>query len=128
METINQRVSRCRKLAGFTQERAAEELGIKHSTYSQMERKGNISAQMVLSLAEIFNVHPYDILYSEEERPEPVNASPPSDPVPPPEPEIILTNLEQNIIKILRNIPKHEFDEIRALIEAKHKEYFCKKK
>lgn len=126
MESINQRVARCRKLAGFTQADVAEKLGIKISTYSQMERKGNITAQMVLDLAAIFNIDPNEMLYT---APTPTQKTSGQETLPPPapDPQLLLTNLEQNIIKILRNIPKEDFDEIKELILRKHNKYFGKK-
>ena len=38
-ETINQRIALYRKIANLTQTQAAEKLGMKCSTYSQMERR-----------------------------------------------------------------------------------------
>lgn len=126
METINQRVAHCRKLAGFTQADVAEKLNIKVSTYSQMERKGNITAQLILDLADIFNIDPNEMLYSElpKEIAKQPEATPPIPQDPPP---LLLTNLEENIIKILRNIPKEDFEEIKELILQKHNKNFGKK-
>lgn len=66
METINQRVARCRKLANLTQTDVAEKLNMKCSTYSQMERKGIISAERLLKLAQIFDVSPNYLLNGQE--------------------------------------------------------------
>ena len=56
--TINQRVAIYRKMANLTQTEAAERLGMKCSTYSQMERKGNISVDKLMAIAEVFGVNP----------------------------------------------------------------------
>ena len=60
--TINQRVAIYRKMANLTQTEAAERLGMKCSTYSQMERKGNISVDKLMAIAEVFGVNPAVLL------------------------------------------------------------------
>ncbi len=128
-ETINQRIAIYRKLANLTQAQTAEKLGTKCSTYSQMERKGKISAQMVLKLAEIFNVHPNLLLYGEEPYIVPVEPKisdtelkqPKKPPFPPPKPITVLTNSEENIIKIIRNVSKEDKADIMAYIEKIYK-------
>lgn len=62
---INIRVAACRKLRNLTQERTAELLDIRQNTYSTMERQGNISAQMLLRLADVFDVDPVFLLIGE---------------------------------------------------------------
>ena len=42
---INQRIALYRKMANLTQTEVAEKMGMKCSTYSQMERKGSISSE-----------------------------------------------------------------------------------
>ena len=126
-KSINQRIASLRRLANLTQYDVAEKIGMKCSTYSQMERKGNISAQMVLRLADIFGVHPNEILYgtdslatqSTQENILPI--SQPKPPVPTSPPPIILTNSEESIIKIIRNLSKADKDEVMAFIEDKYK-------
>ena len=130
--TINQRIAVCRKLRDMTQADVAEKLDMKCSTYSQMERKGNISAQMILKLAAIFNVQPDEILYGKSDvfTPPPPSQEPTggklASPIEPPIPQgpaaITLTNREENIIKIIRNLPKEVRDEIISFIEIKYKE------
>ena len=65
-ETLNKRVTRFRKSAKITQKQVAELLGAKHSTYSQMERKGNIRAEDIVKLAEIFKADILELLLGEE--------------------------------------------------------------
>jgi len=125
-ETINQRVARNRKLLDLTQQETAEKLGMKCSTYSQMERRGNISANMVLKLAAIFNISPDALLYGENQQKNDTDGNTlgqtPTPPVKPnPIPPLLLTNREENIIKILRTLSKEDKNEVIALIEKKYK-------
>ena len=127
---INHNVASCRKLAELKQSDVAELLNIKTSTYSQMERKGNITGDMILKLAELFKVHPNVLLYGteyvEEEKKDEENLVL-SEPFTPPVPEptsssiTVLTNSEENIIKIIRNLSKSDRDEVYSFIEAKYK-------
>ena len=55
-KSINQRIILYRKMANLTQTEVAEKMGMKCSTYSQMERKGSISTERLLALADIFGV------------------------------------------------------------------------
>ncbi len=130
-QTINQRIGIYRRLAGLSQAKAAEKLGMKCSTYSQMERRGKISTQMLLKLAAAYNVHPDELLYGNEniikpnvpaEEPKPIK-----EPITPPispkteSPVMILTNSEENMIKIVRNLPRADRDEVLAFIEKMYK-------
>lgn len=135
-ESINRRIARCRKLADLTQTEAAEKMGMKCSTYSQMERKGNISADRLLKLAQIFGVHPDELLYEKKSTMSTVSADMPSAPAAPaaPAPVIqqdefedvrpvfIISKKEENLLKIIRNLPKNARDEIISFIEQKYRE------
>jgi len=125
---INQNVASCRKLAELKQSDVAEKLNLKTSTYSQMERKGNITADMIVKLAELFKVHPNVLLYGnnyseeEEKNGNGVTLGEPFTPPVPDPPEItVLTNREENSIKIIRNLSKADREEIYEFIEAKYK-------
>lgn len=135
-ETINQRIALYRKLANLTQTEAAEKMGMKCSTYSQMERKGSISTERLLALADIFGVKPDVLLYDTKfQSPGQVNffsnesatgsqlrqSVPFSDKNFGPSP-FIVTHKEESIIKILRNLPKSDYDDIISLINQKYKE------
>ncbi len=63
--SINKRIMKCRRDRLLTQGETAKYLGIKVSTYSQMERNGHITAERLKSLAELFNVDIYYLLYGE---------------------------------------------------------------
>ena len=127
---INQNVASCRKLAELKQSDVAEKLNIKISTYSQMERKGNITADMILKLAELFKVHPNVLLYGtdyDETQTDSEGNLKFREPITPPIPEpssssiTVHTNSEENIIKIIRNLSKSDRDDVYAFIEAKYK-------
>ncbi|MBR2040373.1 MAG: helix-turn-helix transcriptional regulator [Clostridia bacterium] len=62
---INQRVRELRVSRKVNQKTLGKVLGIKTSTYSQMERKGNISAERLRLIAEYFKVD-YNYLLSGE--------------------------------------------------------------
>lgn len=66
-KAINERVKKYRNFAGLSQEEVAKKLNIKTSTYSQMERNGNISAQTIMNLAAIFDVSPITLMYDEND-------------------------------------------------------------
>lgn len=66
MFDINQRVKKMRKKHFFTQDRFAINLGIKTSTYSQMERSGNISAETLKKIAKLLDIDIRYFLYGEE--------------------------------------------------------------
>ena len=132
--SINQRIALYRKMANLTQTEVAEKMGMKCSTYSQMERKGAISADRLLVLADILGVTPEMLLYetptvkkldfsaaetvtsSLHQNKDPFGKAPFS-PAP-----FIPTHKEESIIKILRNLPKSYYDEVVAFIDQKYKD------
>ena len=63
---INKRVTKYRKLAHLTQKQVAELMEMRNSSYSQMERVGDISAERIVKLAEIFGINVGLLLYGEE--------------------------------------------------------------
>ena len=131
---INQRIALYRKMANLTQTEVAEKMGMKCSTYSQMERKGSISTERLLVLADILGVTPEMLLYettmakkldfsaaetvtsSLNQNKDPFGKAPFS-PAP-----FIPTHKEESIIKILRNLPKSYYDEVVTFINQKYKE------
>ena len=120
---INKRVIQYRKQKHLTQSEVAERIGMKSSTYSQMERVGDISAERVVKLAEIFGVKPEWILLGEpEDVAENDNgvevAQQSKITIPEPEP-FVLTNMEMSIIKIIRSLKKKEKEEVINFIQSK---------
>lgn len=133
-QTINQRIALYRKMANLNQTEVAEKMGMKCSTYSQMERKGKITTERLTELAKIFGVTPEMLLYDNNENQKldfsgietsestlnqdnfPIKSSA-YGPAP-----FIVTHKEENIIKIIRNLPKPDYDEVVSFIESKYKE------
>ena len=118
--TVNQRVAIYRKMANLTQTEAAERLGMKCSTYSQMERKGHISVDKLRDPME---------LTSEQSRPveQPAAPAKPEMPIfrepvvaPTSRPAFVISRNEENMLTILRNLPKADLDEVRSLINEKY--------
>ena len=119
---INKRVVHYRKQNHLTQSKVAERIGMKSSTYSQMERVGDISADRIVKLAEIFGIRPEWILLGEPEDKSDGNSivkvEQPKPVIPEPEP-FVLTNMEKSIIKIIRNLKKKEKEEVINFIQSK---------
>ncbi len=63
---VNARIIRARNAAGYTQENAALALGMKKNTYARMERYGNPSPDIMIKLAELYNVDIKALLYGEK--------------------------------------------------------------
>lgn len=131
--SINKRVCSFRKLANLTQAETAEKMNMKCSTYSQMERKGKISAERLIRLAKIFGIKPEILLFGgaietpqiiEPEEPkktiEPVTLNQPPIIIDPP-PPFIPTKNEENYIKILRTLKPEDRDEVIKFLELKYK-------
>ena len=129
MSNLNDRIAKCRRLANLTQTDMAEKLNIKCSTYSQMERKGIVSAERLFEMAKIFGVTPC-YLYDETE---PCRQDHQESIMPQTEsfgsvlkqPELptikkdifIVTKKEENLIKLLRNLSKQNYDKTIKFIE-----------
>ncbi len=122
--TINQRIAVFRKLCGFSQAKMAEFMEMNTSTYSQMERRGKISSDMIIKLSEVLGVEPVELILGTEhkkqesaiadsrgDKTERKTDNPPKLPQPP-EGLYRLTNREQNIIKIFRASSKQKQDDI----------------
>lgn len=136
-ESINKRVKHCRNLAGLTQSEAAAKMGMKCSTYSQMERTGDISGTRLVMLSEIFGVEPEYLLTGtiRTEDTKPVNYNdimtekksngllnqPKEITSEKFAPIFVPTKNEENLIKIIRNLPKDSHDEVIKFIEEQYK-------
>lgn len=136
MKDVNYRIAHWRKLSGFNQTDLAEKLGIKCNTYSQMERTGNVSADRLFKLAEIFGVKPCYLFYGEKLcKTETKNAEPtiidgpvtkPDNgttlqqpkPEPPKEPPFVFTNREESLIKMYRSLKKDDRASVVNLIHT----------
>ncbi len=107
MFDINQRVKKMRKKHFFTQDRFATNLGIKTSTYSQMERSGNISAETLKKIAKLLDIDIRYFLYGEEFldiQEETKSIEPPT----PPNVYELLDIDEKNILITYRNLNSKE--------------------
>ncbi len=129
MSTLNDRIAKYRKLANLTQTDMAEKLDIKCSTYSQMERKGIISADRLFEMAKIFGVSPCYLFNETEPCREAAKTSivPQTETMPSVlnQPEVpvikrdvfVVTKKEENLIKILRKLSKDDYNATMKFIE-----------
>ena len=79
MSEINIRLAKIRKSRGLRQRDLAEMIGMKESTYSQMERQGGINCETLLKICNALKCSPLEILYGEQfkaETPKPEKATP----------------------------------------------------
>lgn len=118
---INQRVKTERIKKGYTQSQMANLLDMKCTTYSQMEREGNIHAETLIEIAKKLNVDIRILLYGEiknksikikshkKTKLERYYVTPK------------LTDNEKSIIKILRNFSKEKRDKCISFIENEYK-------
>ena len=63
--TVNQRIRHYRKKLKYTQADVAEKIGMKTSTYSQMERIGNITCETLIKLTRVLKTDALTLLYGE---------------------------------------------------------------
>ncbi len=119
---INQRVKAERIKKGYTQSQMANLLNMKCTTYSQMERSGNITCDKIVEIAKFLNVDVRILLYGEIKnksikiiKPHQKTKSNRYYPTPK------LTDSEKSIIKILRNLSKHKRDKCISFIENEYK-------
>ena len=133
---INERIREYRKKRKMTQEEVGEALGMKCSTYSQMERKGKITVEIARKIAEILEVDPDIIMFGEVQTPFPVGPVVPT-PItfgtpgkdnpftPPSEPEIVggykygeitLSVLEERIINLFRDLSPKKQKEFKEFL------------
>lgn len=121
---VNARIRALRKKHKFTQAELGKMLGYKTSTYSQMERKGNIDTELLKNLCKVFNVDVKYLLFGEVPEPKIITPEPPK----PPEPEIIvgykfvnetLSVMEMDFIKQLRHLKMEDISEIGDIINKK---------
>ena len=101
-----------------------------------MERKGHISVDKLIAIAAAFGIEPSVLLRdpmeltSEQSRPVEQPAAPAkrrnayfrSEPVvaPTSRPAFVISRNEENMLTILRNLPKADLDEVRSLINEKY--------
>lgn len=141
--SINERIRKYRKEKKYSQGQLAAKLGIKTSTYSQMEREGNITADMVLKIAAVLKIEPSLIFLGVSVAPQKPSTltfhspniieeklyGPQTEPVITCEPKkeeqedkndlpFTLSNTEKSIITIYHDLPKAQQKEIREFIQS----------
>jgi len=134
---VNKRVKELRKENRYTQEKIAEMLGMKTSTYSQMERSGKIPIHIIMQLAEIFKVEISEILYGKKEddtqapqvdetfiADDPQNGTigvkTPTSPIEESYDKITLSNREENLVIMIRNLYPADKEEIYRMVKVFH--------
>ncbi len=134
---VNKRVKELRKKNRYTQEKIAEMLGMKTSTYSQMERSGKIPIHIIMQLAEIFKVEISEILYEkmadDTQAPQvdetlivddPKNgttkAKTPTSPIEESYDKLTLSNREENLVIMIRNLYPADKEEIYRMVKVFH--------
>ena len=104
---INRRISIYRGYAGYTQQQAADLLGMKKNTYARMERYGNPTPDMLTKLASLYNVSLNMLLYGNDEGRLPLKHIETSiTGTLNQEPQLLLTIDEQNCVRMCRGLPK----------------------
>lgn len=132
-KTLNERIAIFRKLAGYTQETAAELLEMKKNTYARMEKYGNPKPDVILKMAELYNVSIDMILRGIEgdNSGSGMGEPQPTEPVTPPtsksstfkSPPLALTSLERSCIEVMRILPKEKREKIVEYINELYQEY-----
>ena len=124
---INKRVYEARRKKGLTQKIMAKKMGLNETTYSQMEREGEIKANRLVQIAEILDVIILDLLYGNEPDtsavPNQLGFAQPAfleDQIADSQP-LILRKQEENFIKVLRSLSKEDKNEVIAFLDSKNK-------
>ena len=123
-ETINQRIRSQRKKLQYTQYQVAKMLSMKESTYSQMERKGNITCEILIKLCDILNTDALTLLYGEKEQPKESKKTEEIEKNFSTIPMLVAQNLYENFAVIaMRSLPSKKKQEIYEFVLNKLKEY-----
>ena len=129
--SVNDRIKEARKNKNYSQEQVGDFIGMKCSTYSQMERKGSISVEKALKLAEVLEADPYYIIFGKPKEelidfspvnPEMLAVNSPSnfiEMIKNGEDELVLTHNEKNFIKNFRHLKPKDRDDVIKYLESK---------
>ena len=134
--SLKERVVYCRKLLGYNQTQLAELMGMKPSTYSNMERSGNFSAIRLIDIAKALGISS-NLLFNgvEEDAPvkiitntqnvkiETLNQEIGDIDISP----ITYTRKEDQYFRIVHNMPKKYKEEVFEFIQEKYNEVKYKK-
>ncbi len=121
--SVNKRIAGYRKLAGLTQEQAANFLNLKRNTYARMEKYGNPSPELLKQIAELYRVSVAMLLYGEEDAKSLVHdeAAPIIFEQPSFNDILPLSITETNAIRIIRTLPNEESKKIIDYINEVYK-------
>ncbi len=131
--SVNERIKEMRNKRGYTQAQFAELLGLKCSTYSQMERIGTISVEMAKHISKVLEIDSDYIIYGKKYE-KPIDFSPATKPtliandpqiffekIKNGDEHLVLNVQEKNLIKNFRQLKKNEQQELFAFIQSKQK-------
>ena len=127
---INKRIATYRKLAGYTQQSAADALGLKKNTYARMELHGNPKPELLAKLAKLYKVSVSRILLGDDETKSAetndeigfMRLSEPPHRFAGQRTDITLTLNEKNCIKVCRELSKEDRDRVMAFINKIYSE------
>ena len=106
--TVNTRIKKIRKSKGITQMEMAQILGVKHDTYSKMERNSNISCEFLLQLSKILETDVTQFFYDDYEN-ETIKS-----------PVIVARDTYEKLVVIaMRNLPSASKKEVYEIIVEK---------
>ena len=116
---INKRIKYYRTKRGISQRAVADALDLKLSSYSQCERKGQITAERLKIIAKVLQIDVINLLTDVEEIPD--ISEPDKPPIIDPENPHNLTKKEKRFIDKLRSLPKEAQDEVIEQIQEIYK-------
>ena len=113
---INEKIYDFRRNAHLTQQQLADLLGMNVTTYSPMERNGQIKVDKLIQIAKVLGKSPTDFFTGEAQsmnQPEPVIAN---------EEEIdfIMTHNDRMIVKMYHFLPKEAKDNVMAFMTEQY--------
>ena len=118
---INKRIKYYRTKRGISQRAVADALDLKLSSYSQCERKGQITAERLKIIAKVLQIDVIYLLTDIEEIPDIDIPDPIDPPIIDPENPHNLTKKEKRFIDKLRSLPKEAQDEVIEQIQEIYK-------
>jgi len=116
---INKRIKYYRMKRGISQSTVADALDIKLSSYSQCERKGQITAERLKIIAKVLKIDVINLLTDIEEIPD--ITEPIKPPMIDPENPHNLTKKEKRFIDKFRSLPKEAQNEVVEQIQEIYK-------
>ncbi len=94
---MGKRIRIFRDAADLSQQEVADRLGMNRSTYSRRESNGNFDINIIMKLADIFNIHVDHLLYDKKRAEQP---KPPIDM----DDDIIMSRNDREDLKILQSL------------------------